>query len=67
MNNSAALELDRLLTIDELSQYLGTPKKTLYDWRTRHVGPQGFKVGREIRYRQATVAAWLEQREQDAR
>lgn len=50
----------RLLTIEELSQYLQVPVKTLYDWRHRGLGPRGLRVGRYVRYRQADVDAWLE-------
>jgi excisionase family DNA binding protein len=50
----------RLLTIEELSDYLQVPVKTLYDWRHRRLGPQGLRVGRYVRYRQSDVDAWLE-------
>lgn len=49
-----------LLTIEELSQYLQVPVKTLYDWRHRGLGPRGLRVGRYVRYRQTDVDAWLE-------
>lgn len=53
---------DHLLTIEELSEYLRVPVKTLYDWRYRGLGPAGLRVGRYVRYRRADVDAWLETR-----
>jgi predicted DNA-binding transcriptional regulator AlpA len=43
-------ELDRLLTITDLSEMLGVPVDTLYGWR----------IGRHVRYRRAAVEAWLD-------
>jgi len=40
---------DPLLTIDQLAQWLGKPKGTLYQWRSRSMGPRGIKVGNDLR------------------
>ncbi len=56
------MSASRLVTIEELSDYLQVPVKTLYDWRHRGLGPPGLRVGRHVRYRQADVDAWLESR-----
>jgi excisionase family DNA binding protein len=53
---------NRLLTIEEVAEYLQVPVKTLYDWRHRGLGPRGLRVGRHVRYRHADVDAWLETR-----
>ena len=50
---------ERLMTIRELSAMLGVPIDTLYGWRHRGVGPAGYRIGRHVRYRRATVEAWL--------
>jgi excisionase family DNA binding protein len=50
---------DRLLTVQELSAYLGVPVATLYQWRYRNHGPRGFRVGRHVRYRWSDVEAWI--------
>lgn len=50
----------RLMSIDELSTYLGVPVTTLYRWRHYGDGPRGIKVGRHVRYRVADVEAWLD-------
>lgn len=57
MNNN-----DRLLTAEELADFLDVPIKTLYAWRHRGEGPIGFRVGRHIRYRRVDVELWIEDR-----
>jgi excisionase family DNA binding protein len=52
-------ELDRLMTITDLSEMLGVPVDTLYGWRHRGEGPRGYRVGRHVRYRREAVEAWL--------
>ena len=44
-------ELDRLMTIADLSEMLGVPVDTLYGWRHRGEGPAGYRIGRHVRYR----------------
>ena len=60
-------DVERLLTILELSEMLGIPVDTLYSWRHRGEGPQGYRIGRHVRYRRSTVEAWLEERLDPAR
>lgn len=51
---------DRLLTVQELAEYLDVPVATLYQWRYRREGPPGFRVGRHVRYRWRDVQEWIE-------
>ena len=51
--------LDRLLTVEDLGEYLGVPVATLYAWRYHRQGPPGFRVGRHLRYRWADIEAWI--------
>ena len=51
--------LERLLTVQELADYLAVPVATLYQWRYRRDGPPGFRVGRHLRYRTSDVEDWL--------
>ena len=51
---------DPLLTIDQVAQWLGKPKGTLYQWRCRKMGPRGIKVGNDVRYRRSEVEAFLD-------
>jgi hypothetical protein len=43
---STGARLEHLLTVQELSDYLGIPVATLYDWRVDHCGPTTVKLGR---------------------
>jgi excisionase family DNA binding protein len=52
--------LERLLSVDEVAEYLGIPINTLYQWRHKGCGPEAYRVGRHLRYDPATVRAWLE-------
>ena len=51
---------DRLLSGQEVADYLGVPLKTLYQWRTKGTAPRAVKVGRHLRFRSEDVAAWCD-------
>jgi excisionase family DNA binding protein len=53
---------DRLLSVEELADYLEVPVKTIYTWRHQNTGPKGFRVGRHVRFRWQDVQAWVAQR-----
>jgi len=53
---------DRLLSVDEVADFLAIPAGTLYQWRYRGLGPTALKVGRHLRYRPADVERWLDTR-----
>jgi excisionase family DNA binding protein len=48
----------RYLTVQDLAERLRVPKRTVYDWNLRRVGPQFMKIGRHVRYRVADVEQW---------
>lgn len=50
---------ERLLTLAEVAELLAVPVGTLYAWRYRGQGPQGYKIGRHVRYRREAVDEWL--------
>jgi len=50
-----------MLTPQELSNLLAVPLATIYRWRTRGEGPEGFRVGRHVRFRLEDVERWLDQ------
>ena len=54
----AASEASDLWTIDQVADYLGVPKQTVYCWRTSGYGPTGFRVGKHVRWRASSVIAW---------
>ena len=58
--------LSKLLTIEELSEYLKVPVPTLYRWRTQGYGPVGRRMGRHLRYREDDVRRWVDGLEQAA-
>jgi excisionase family DNA binding protein len=51
---------DPLLSPEEVSEWLGVPRGTLYQWRYRRRGPVGIMVGRHLRYRRSDIESWLE-------
>jgi excisionase family DNA binding protein len=57
---------DRLLSVQDLADYLGVPVTTLYQWRYRREGPPGFRVGRHIRYRWQDVQDWIQRQLRNA-
>jgi excisionase family DNA binding protein len=52
--------MTKLMSIQDLSDYLGIPVSTLYQWRAKSYGPTGRRVGRYVRYRPSDVDAWLD-------
>ena len=60
------MDYQELWDIDDLANYLGVPKQTIYSWRTTGYGPKGMRIGKHLRWRVATVITWtlgLEERE----
>lgn len=55
---SAKPEADPLITPQELADELRVPVNTLYVWRSRGKGPDGFRVGKHLRYRRSAVTSW---------
>lgn len=53
-------QLERLLSVEELSDYLGVPVRTLYDWRLDGRRPKALHAGRVLRYPERRVRAWIE-------
>jgi excisionase family DNA binding protein len=51
---------ERLLTPYEVSVFLGVPLRTIYRWRSRGIGPRGYRIGRHVRYRVDDIERWLE-------
>lgn len=52
------VEFQELWDIDQVADYLGVPKQTIYTWRTTGYGPRGFRVGKHLRWHAATVIQW---------
>lgn len=52
-------DMEKLLSVEEVADYLGVPVNTLYQWRHKGTGPTAFRVGRFLRYDPAQVRDWL--------
>ncbi len=52
---------DLLVTLEDLAEYLGIPKRTIYAWRYRGIGPVGLKLGGHVRYRRSDIEKWLDE------
>ena len=46
-NTTTLSGLEPLLSMEELSEYLNVPMRTLYDWRLAGKGPCAVHVGRQ--------------------
>ena len=53
--------LEPLLSVEELSEYLGVPIKTIYDWRRTGHGPCAIRMGRHLKYASSDVRDWIAQ------
>lgn len=51
----------RMMTPEELAEFLGVPIATLYQWKLRGVGPVARKIGRHLRYLPHEVDAWVDE------
>lgn len=52
---------NRLWGIKELATYLGVPKQTLYQWRTKGYGPPGRRIGKYVKYLPSDVEHWVKE------
>lgn len=52
---------DRLLTVDEVAEWLQVAVRTIYAWRVRGVGPPAIRVGGQLRFRRSDIERWLEE------
>lgn len=50
-----------LMTTRDVAEYLDVPVSTIYQWRTRGLGPRAARVGRHLRWRKSEVDSWLDQ------
>ncbi|MGX4737169.1 helix-turn-helix domain-containing protein [Kitasatospora griseola] len=50
----------RYLTPEDVASLFGLPSvETVYQWRRKHTGPPGFRVGRHLRFDPNAVAQWV--------
>lgn len=53
---------EKLMSAEELADFLQIPLSTIYFWRYRGEGPRAIRVGRCLRFSMADVREWLEMR-----
>lgn len=53
-------ERRKLMSPEELAEYLGVTLHCVYAWSSRGGGPRVLRVGARLRYRPADVEAWLD-------
>jgi excisionase family DNA binding protein len=53
---------DRYLTPDEIAEIFEVPLETVYQWRRKHTGPPGFRIGKHVRYDPTDVRAYVDRR-----
>ena len=56
--------LPNMLTSKRLSEGTGIPETTLCNWRYLGKGPRSIKLGRNVRYLESDVLAWIEEQQQ---
>ncbi|MFD7200481.1 helix-turn-helix domain-containing protein [Streptomyces sp. NPDC059893] len=57
---------ERYLTPVDLADLLGVPVETVYQWRRKHTGPRGFRVGRHLRFDPEDVRVWVQSQMEEA-
>lgn len=60
------MEMERLLTIDEVSEYLRVPVLTIRWLRQEGRFCPAVKVGRRVMWERATLIGWVEQQREPA-
>lgn len=53
--------MERLMSADEVAEFLSVPVATLYQWRHKGAGPAAYRVGRYLRYDPKAVRSWLDE------
>ncbi|WP_081680970.1 AlpA family transcriptional regulator [Cellulomonas sp. URHD0024] len=57
--NDVVSAIEPAMTLPELAAYLSVSTQALYDLRSQGRGPRGFRVGRQLRFRDSEIQAWL--------
>ena len=51
---------DRLMTIDEVAEFLNLPVATIRKQRSEMKFARGYKLGKHVRWRRSDLLEWLE-------
>lgn len=52
---------DRLMTIDEVADFLQISRNTIYRWNSMGTSIPHFKIGKHLRFRRSDVEKFLEE------
>jgi len=55
------LEMDKLLTVEEIAEYLSLKPSTIYQWTHQGSIPH-VKLGNRVRFKVSQIERWLESR-----
>ena len=66
-NKDTADDGDELLTIEEVAEIFKVPVGTVRKWRTERTGPEGFRVGKYVRFRRSVVERFIAETEHNQR
>jgi len=58
--------MTNLMTPDEVAEYLGVQKSTIYQWTHQGFIPH-YKLGKNVRFRQVIIDRWLDKRAVEGR
>jgi excisionase family DNA binding protein len=58
---------DRLLTTQQVAEYLAVPIATIHRWRYVGTGPPAIRVGRHLRFDPDDLRAWIAERRRDVK
>ncbi len=64
MNEGNIMNINTLMTIDELSNYLKVSRRTIYDWLKRNKIPAVKLVG-QWRFQREKIDAWMNEQTND--
>jgi len=58
--------MNKLLTTEEIAELLGVRESTIYQWTQQGFIPH-VKLGRLVRFREADITKWLDERSENGR
>ncbi|WP_243073731.1 helix-turn-helix domain-containing protein [Microbacterium sp. SS28] len=53
--------LEHLMNVREVAAHLRVPVSTVYDWRTRGLGPPAHRFGKHLAFAVSDLQSWIEE------
>lgn len=54
------IQIDPMMDVHALAEYLGVAEGTILLWRKKGKAPRAYRLGRALRWRKSEVDAWLD-------